>query len=174
MVHKVRMPKIDANVEEGTIGGWLVEVGGKVEAGTALVEIITDKATFELEAEQGGILRGRVAAEKSVVPVGYVIALLTDTEDEVLPDVTDENKETVRRHLENMLLSADGAPAPDESPPDQEGHARATPAARRLARREDVSLDQIEAPEGKPIQESDVAAYLRSRDAAKEGGPHAQ
>jgi len=174
MVHKLRMPKIDANVEEGTIGGWLVEVGAKVEPGAALVEIITDKATFELEAEQGGILRSQVAAKKSVVPVGYVIALLADTEDEPLPDVAEENKEAVRRHLESMLLSADGAPVPDDSPTDQQGRSRATPAARRLARREGVSLDQIAAPEGKPIQESDVAAYLRSRDAAKEGGPHAQ
>jgi pyruvate/2-oxoglutarate dehydrogenase complex dihydrolipoamide acyltransferase (E2) component len=176
MVHKIRMPKIDANVEEGAIGRWLVEVGRRLRAGQPLVEIITDKAAFALEPEQGGILREQVAAEKSVVPVGYVIALLAESDSEPLPDVSDENREIMRRHLDSMLLSADGAARPGERAArsaDDSERVRATPAARRLARREGVALADLEHSEGRTIQESDVIAYVRRRAGAQEGGPNA-
>ncbi|MCK4373999.1 MAG: 2-oxo acid dehydrogenase subunit E2, partial [Candidatus Brocadiae bacterium] len=92
MVFKVRMPRIDANIEEGSIGRWLADCGDPIRAGRPLVEIITDKASFELEAEQGGILRAQVAAEKRVVPVGYVIALIGQDAAEPLPQVEEENE----------------------------------------------------------------------------------
>jgi pyruvate dehydrogenase E2 component (dihydrolipoamide acetyltransferase) len=174
MVVKVRMPKIDANVEEGTIGGWLCNTGDKVKPGQSLVEIITDKVTFELQCEQEGILRAQVAPEKSVVPVGYVIALLSDDANEPLPDVSGENRQIVRQHLDKML-----APDRDEAAGQRQtsenraaARVRATPAARRLARRENVRLEDIEASDGGAVQESDVIRYLRDRKGAEGDGGH--
>ena len=169
------MPKVDANVEEGTIGRWLKNDGERVAPGEPLVEIITDKATFELEAEGGGILRRRIAAEKSVVPAGYIIALLADSEDECLPDVSDENGELMRRHVENLLSGAGKAevastPVAALTQKDASSRVKATPAARCLARREGVALENIPVPEGKPVQESDVLQYIRQRRGAQGGG----
>lgn len=171
MVHKIRMPKIDANVEEATVGGWLVEEGEPVEEGEKLVEIITDKANFELETEQGGYLREKLAPEKSIVPVGYVLALVSDEQEEPLPDVGEENRQVMERHREQMLFGAvpEEPEAEEETPAAEEETesrtVRATPAARRLARRKGVSIEQIDVGDAAVIREDDVQEYLRSRTA---------
>jgi len=175
MATKIRMPKIDANVEEGSIGRWLKQAGDPVQPGDPLVEIITDKATFELAVECGGIVRSHVAAEKSVVPVGYVIALLADDEQEPLPDVSQENEEVMRRYLESTVLGAAeaagraGADADPSDPSARAARARATPAARRLARQKGVPLEEIQLSQERPIQESDVVEYLRRQRNTEEG-----
>lgn len=147
MVFSVKMPRVDANIEEGTIGRWLVACGGPVEAGQSLVEIITDKATFELEAEHSGVLRLQVAAEKSVVPVGYVLALIGQNADEPLPDVDAENESLMAAYREALITGerpAVQAPAstPEPGPTGGQG-IRATPAARRLAAQHGISLDEL-------------------------------
>lgn len=172
MITKITMPKTDANLQEGTIGMWLRQPGEKVAAGEPLVEIITDKANFELESECDGILRMCIAPERSVVPVGYVIALVADSEDEPLPEVAAENEAIMRLHLKAMLF---GAEAADETLAAQEASAqapqqrqpppglRATPAARRLAKKHGVSLAEIAAVVKGPVHKSDVELFLSRR-----------
>ena len=48
------MPRLSDSMEEGTVAKWLVDVGAEVAKGQALVEIDTDKATMEYEAEVAG------------------------------------------------------------------------------------------------------------------------
>ncbi len=52
-ITEVRMPRLSDSMEEGTIVRWLKAAGDAVAAGDALVEIETDKATMEYEAEAG-------------------------------------------------------------------------------------------------------------------------
>lgn len=171
MVLKVRMPRVDANIEEGTIGRWLVACGQPVRAGRPLVEIITDKAAFELEAEQDGVLRAQVAPTKSVVPVGYVIALVGADADEPLPDVADENEVLLvayRRSLVGGLAQPEGASgdaaAIENAPaPSVPKATQATPAARRLADETGVSLDDLASRVRGVIRRSDVEDELRRR-----------
>lgn len=164
MVHKIRMPKIDANVEEATVGAWLKETDEWVDAGEKLVEVITDKANFELESDESGYLREKVAAEKSVVPVGYVVALMSKSPDEPLPDVHEENQQIMDRHREQMLFGGPAAEPEVESDGDTEpagrSSVRATPAARRLARQQGVSLDELPGSGEGVIREEDVEAYI--------------
>jgi len=175
MVFKVRMPKIDANVREGTIGRWLKQPGARLEAGEPLVEIITDKAAFELDSERAGFLRRCVAPDKSVVPVGYVIALVSEDEAEPLPDVSRENEETMRRHKESLLFGAagpSGQPAPEPHAHGASAVAarpRATPAARRLARRKGVPLEKLTPPPDGVIREADVLEHLRAAGRSQKG-----
>ncbi len=166
MVHKVRMPRIDPNVEEGAIGKWLAQIGSPVSVGQPLVEIITDKATFELEAEEAAILRAQVASEKSVVPVGCVIALMSDHADEALPDVTEENN-ALRQADREALLPGTAPPSP-ALPPEPAGRTdggpgvKATPAARRLAATAGLSLTEV-TPSGHVVRREDVEAELDRR-----------
>jgi pyruvate/2-oxoglutarate dehydrogenase complex dihydrolipoamide acyltransferase (E2) component len=168
MTYRIVMPKIDANIEEGTVGPWRLAPGERFEKGDALVEIITDKATFELEAEQPGLLRRIVAEEKSTVPVGYVLALATAGPDEPVPEVEEENRRILEAFHEKAGL-ADAAPSPAPAAPKREQPAapaprvRATPAARRLARKSGLDLAEVPNPEGKVIGEKDVEDYLAGR-----------
>src|SRR4051794_41789344 len=61
-------------MEEGTILKWLVDEGGEVKRGEALVEIETDKANMTYEADTDGKLIEVVAQEGDTLAIGEVIA----------------------------------------------------------------------------------------------------
>src|SRR5436190_12030388 len=69
------MPRLSDSMEEGTIAEWLKQTGDPVQPGDAIVEIETDKATMEYEADEGGVLEV-VAPAGTTVPLGAVIARL--------------------------------------------------------------------------------------------------
>jgi pyruvate dehydrogenase E2 component (dihydrolipoamide acetyltransferase) len=69
----VRMPRLSDSMEQGTIVRWLRSGGDSVAAGEPIVEIETDKATMEYEAEAAGVLE-IVAHEGDTVALGEVIA----------------------------------------------------------------------------------------------------
>jgi pyruvate dehydrogenase E2 component (dihydrolipoamide acetyltransferase) len=52
----VNMPKLSDTMEEGTIVEWKKKTGDEVKQGDVLAEVESDKATFDLEAESGGVL----------------------------------------------------------------------------------------------------------------------
>src|SRR6267143_592163 len=74
MASDVTMPRLSDSMEEGTILKWLVEEGGEVKRGEALVEIETDKANMTFDAETDGVLIEVVAKEGDTLPIGEVIA----------------------------------------------------------------------------------------------------
>jgi len=162
MVKRVLFPKFDANITEGMIGKWRKAESDDVRPGEPLVEIITDKASFELEADCEGKLLKIIANEKSQVPVGFVIALIGD-EDEPLPDVSEENALTMQRHRESVLLRKPPTPGLGRGGP-RGKKVRATPAARRIAREAGIDISSVPLPEGKSvIEHEDVELYLRKR-----------
>ena len=56
MSHEVIMPKLGENMKEGTVNLWLKDEGDSVEKGEPILEISTDKANMEVEAEKAGFL----------------------------------------------------------------------------------------------------------------------
>src|SRR5215468_964149 len=74
----VLMPQLGETVAEGTITQWFKAVGDKVEPGDNLFEIETDKATMEVPATAAGRLAEIRVATGAVVPVGAVVAVISD------------------------------------------------------------------------------------------------
>jgi pyruvate/2-oxoglutarate dehydrogenase complex dihydrolipoamide acyltransferase (E2) component/uncharacterized OsmC-like protein len=66
------MPKIGQAMAEGTVVQWHYRDGERVEAGTILVTIETDKATYDLEAPASGVLHIYIG-EGQEVSIGTVI-----------------------------------------------------------------------------------------------------
>jgi len=166
----VRIPKASENLEEATIGRWLKREGDPVSKDEPLVELLTDKADFELPAPADGVLRKIVAQEKSAVPVGYIIAII-GLPDEALPDVEPENRRLVEAARDGLKKSpakpavyARGTdqPARQAAPGGPAPRVPATPAARRLAREKGIELAEVARWLGKDVvlSESDVRAYL--------------
>lgn len=54
MIQDVRVPKWGLTIEQITVDRWLVAVGDHVQAGQALCEVLTDKASSEVEAPATG------------------------------------------------------------------------------------------------------------------------
>jgi len=81
MPHDVTMPQLGMAQDAGKIVAWLKQPGDAVTTGDALFEVETDKATMEVEAQASGYLTGVAAAEGDDVPVGSVIARISDSAD---------------------------------------------------------------------------------------------
>src|SRR3954447_10996860 len=78
MATDVTMPRLCDSMEEGTVLKWLVEGGGEVKRGEALVEIETDKANMTYDADSDGTLIEVVAQEGDTLAIGEVIARIGD------------------------------------------------------------------------------------------------
>src|SRR5687768_1984629 len=70
---QITMPQMGESVTEGTILGWLKEVGDRVEADEPLVEVSTDKVDAEIPAPAAGTLVKILAEADETVQVGSVL-----------------------------------------------------------------------------------------------------
>lgn len=85
MPYEVTMPQLGMVQDTGRIVAWLKHPGDPVKAGDALFEVETDKATMEVEAQADGFLSNVTAGEGDEVPIGTVIARITDSGGEDAP-----------------------------------------------------------------------------------------
>jgi pyruvate dehydrogenase E2 component (dihydrolipoamide acetyltransferase) len=83
MATQVVMPKLSPTMEEGQLARWLKKEGDKVTVGEPIAEIDTDKATMEAQALAEGVLRKILVAEGSTVPLGQIIAIIGDPEEDI-------------------------------------------------------------------------------------------
>ena len=79
MPHEIIMPALGMAQDTGKIVSWLKSSGDAVKSGDALFEVETDKATMEVEAPADGYLTDVQADAGAEVPVGNVIALISDS-----------------------------------------------------------------------------------------------
>ena len=75
---KVYLPELGENITKATISYWYAEEGSSVAEGNDLVEITTDKATFNVPAPASGTLVEIVAHEGDVVDIGSVLGLIEE------------------------------------------------------------------------------------------------
>ena len=128
---------------------WHKAVGDTVASGDVLLEVETDKAVMEIEAQADGFLTELRAGEGTDVPVGQVIALIGETMDEAEPNSAPAPAPTA------VPLKEDGTPqiAPPvaEDPPKPKttgrtgGRVLASPKARRLAAERGLDLGRLAA-----------------------------
>ncbi len=76
MAHEVILPKQGQSVETCQILGWKKKIGEQVQEGEALVEVETDKATFEIPAPASGTLLAVYHEQGEDVPVLAPLALI--------------------------------------------------------------------------------------------------
>jgi pyruvate dehydrogenase E2 component (dihydrolipoamide acetyltransferase) len=168
----VNMPKLSDTMEEGTIVEWKKKTGDEVKQGDVLAEVESDKATFDLEAEAGGVLS--ILVEQGVpAKIGAPIATIGEAsaapakakaatkakETEAPPEAVEEKKAAAapsppRAEPEEKVLEkvdaeqVDEEPderAPDGSSPDGKGDGliKASPLAKRLAAEMGVDLASL-------------------------------
>src|SRR5687768_1496884 len=83
MATQVIMPKLSPTMEEGQLSRWLKKEGDKVSMGEPLAEIDTDKATMEMQALSNGVLRKILIKEGESAPLGQVIAIIGDPNEDI-------------------------------------------------------------------------------------------
>jgi len=60
MATAVTMPKLGIVMIEGTVSKWLKEPGQQVQKGEPVIEIATDKITYEMESPESGLFHPQV------------------------------------------------------------------------------------------------------------------
>jgi pyruvate dehydrogenase E2 component (dihydrolipoamide acetyltransferase) len=173
MAHEVILPKQGQSVETCLILGWKKKVGDAVQEGEALVEVETDKASFEIPAPASGTLLAIFHEQGEDVAVLAPLALIGQPGEAV---------GSAPGAGAGAPVAQAPSPADSEKPRVAQGPARPaggrvaiSPRARRLAERSGLSSAEAAAalPEGRGsgpggrILERDVRQALQDRGAAK-------
>src|SRR2546423_3062381 len=111
MATKVVMEALSPTMEEGRLVKWNKNEGDQIKSGDVLAEVETDKAVMELVARGDGVLRKRLANEGDASPVGTLLAVIANP---------DEN-------IDSIVASAppsSAAAAPAQQPAAQSGQSR--------------------------------------------------
>src|SRR5690554_734688 len=171
MATKVLMPKLGLTMEEGSITKWIKKERDRVEKGENILEIMTDKANFQVEAPESGVLLKIIVSEDTEVPVGTVVGII-GKENEDIADVLAEST-AVGSKKRNEGTKGNTESATNSLPKDtgvkdavsenrsRESGRLVTPRARKLAEENGVSLQEItgSGSEGL-ITEKDIKACL--------------
>lgn len=157
MPQAIVMPGMGMYMEEGVLTAWLRPTGARVESGEPIIEITTEKVTFEVPSPAAGILHRVAEAGMSLqvqALLGYILA-----EGEALPVATEREIATDHERGNGPRNS----PASPEVPRSG-GLPKASPAARRLATQHGIDLNLVKGsgPGGR-IVEADVLARVSQR-----------
>jgi len=70
----VKLPELGKDAgDEARLSFWYVDVGEKIAEGADLVQMLTDKATFDVPCPVAGKVVKLLAAEEQTVKVGQVL-----------------------------------------------------------------------------------------------------
>jgi pyruvate dehydrogenase E2 component (dihydrolipoamide acetyltransferase) len=83
MAEVVPMPKLGFDMAEGTLVKRVKQEGDTVAKGEIIAEVETDKATVEVEAYLGGMIKGWVINEGETVPVGSPMVVIGEAGESV-------------------------------------------------------------------------------------------
>jgi hypothetical protein len=104
---------------EGNIATWRVKEGEKFSAGDVLLEIETDKATMDVEAQEDGILMKIMQGDGSKgVQVGTRIAVIAEEGDDISAlQIPAEETAQAQKAAEAPKTQTPATPEPESPPP---------------------------------------------------------
>lgn len=161
MATDVLVPPLGQTVDTVTLVTWYKNEGEPVKQGEMLFAIETDKATLDVEAPAGGVLRQVTAQAGDEVTVLTAIAVIAEPgEAEGREDASPARGLAPAGKAGEQGNGGETSLAPQDGAGKQ-GRIFISPRARRLAERHHVPLAALKAsgPEG-AIVERDVRAYL--------------
>jgi pyruvate dehydrogenase E2 component (dihydrolipoamide acetyltransferase) len=182
-ISAITMPKWGIEMTEGTIAGWRVGEGQRIERGAEILDVETEKIVNAVEAPAGGTLRRILAGDGETRAVGALIGVIAEEH------ISDAD---IARFVESFVAavvsfdpgvatpdivtapdaSAPPAAAPPAAAPDE---ARVSPIARRVAERLGVDLSKVTGTgRNGRISKEDVESFAAQvRDGAPTAKPAA-
>jgi 2-oxoisovalerate dehydrogenase E2 component (dihydrolipoyl transacylase) len=164
-----KLPDIGEGIAEAEIVALHVRVGDRIEEDQPVADMMTDKATVEMESPVSGIVTAVAGEAGDVIPIGsMLVEIETDT---ITRDVAEKSDVTA-----STIIASDGpetevaepgldvTSAPDSTPaksrPIQDGTKfTASPAVRARAMQLGVDLSDVKAS-GNHVRHADLDSYL--------------
>ena len=162
---ELKLPKMGESVAEATITNWLKEVGDRIEADEAVLEIATDKVDSEVPSEVSGILVEQLFGKDDLVQVGQTIAII-ETEGGELESIV---KEAVAPEIvAEVTKIVDAAKESVAAPVDfSDSEKFLSPLVKNIAKEEGVSVTELAAISGTGkegrVTKNDILEYVKNR-----------
>ena len=165
---ELKLPKMGESVAEATITNWLKQVGDKIEADEAVLEIATDKVDSEVPSEVSGVLVEKLFGKDDLVQVGQTIAIIETDEENILKnDVTSSavekpvEVEVIEKSIEEVKETV---ALPNNF---SESEKFFSPLVKNIAKEEGISVTELEnisgsGKEGRVTKE-DILKYITDR-----------
>jgi 2-oxoisovalerate dehydrogenase E2 component (dihydrolipoyl transacylase) len=176
-----KMPDVGEGVAEAEVVEWHVKVGDRVEEDQHLVDVMTDKATIDIESPVAGTVVDVAGEVGEVIAIGSMLLVIevegegaADREAEAEGDPEEQAEaeaEAAAEQIEDEMSDADGAegseepapalaPAPAPAPAAVHAKVLASPAVRQRARDLGVDLAQVKPAEDGRVRHGDLDAFL--------------
>ena len=75
-MHHVVLPELGEGIEKATVACWHIKEGERVQADDDIVELVTDKATFNVTAGNAGIVKNILVKEGRDAKIGEPLAII--------------------------------------------------------------------------------------------------
>ena len=171
---EVRIPSLGESVSEAQIARWAKADGDTVKQDEVLLELESDKASMELPAERGGVLR-IVKQAGETVAVGDLVARIEDGPGGATaapPQPLASAPAAATGHVPSPPPAPAPTPTPEAPPPPPQAASRAvgplSPAVKNLI--EEHGLDPttiVASGRGGRLTKGDVLLHLERRTAAQ-------
>lgn len=192
-----RLPDIGEGIAEAEIVAWHIKVGDRVSEDQQVADMMTDKATVEMESPVSGVVVELAGDVGDQIAIGSALMVVETDGDVGKPPVSEKVEEQVEAEnpgVEEVIEATEPtrAPAKAEAPggeqpaspatprpspeykeeaPSQR-HVLASPAVRARAKDLGIDLGAVKA-EGDRLRHSDLDAYLRYGQGQGYHAPHA-
>ena len=167
------MPDVGEGVAEAEVVEWHVKVGDRVEEDQHLVDVMTDKATIDIESPVSGTVVAVAGEVGDVIAIGAMLLVIeVDGEDsaageaeaaaeQIEDEMSDANEADVAPAPEPVAASAPVETAAEVPAPAAAAHkVLASPAVRQRARDLGVDLTQVKPAEDGRVRHGDLDAFL--------------
>jgi len=172
---ELKLPKMGESVAEATLTSWLKEVGDRIEADEAVLEIATDKVDSEVPSEVDGILVEKLFEVDDVIQVGQTIAIIEiegeatagDTQEASSNEMTAPTPKTMAAVAETVSTAK--ATAQPTAVASSEGRFY-SPLVKNMASEEGISQTELDAIAGTGkdgrVTKNDMLSYIENRGTA--------
>ncbi|MBF2707559.1 dihydrolipoamide acetyltransferase family protein [Flavobacterium soyangense] len=163
---ELKLPKMGESVAEATITNWLKQVGDKIEADEAVLEIATDKVDSEVPSEVSGVLVEQLFSKDDLVQVGQTIAII-ETEGDLVSEIA---KQEVAAPVEVVAIekSIEVAKETVSTPINFSSSEKFfSPLVKNIAKEEGISVAELENISGSGkdgrVTKEDVLNYIKNK-----------
>ena len=145
----VIMPRLDLDMEKGTVLEWMKRKGEEVKKGEPIVKIMSEKVTYEVDSPATGVLYEVLVQPDTEVPIGQVIGIIKEADDktEDIERVVKEARESLARLLEAKVPHVEKAVETmkiEVAAKRKPERVKISPLAKKLAEQHGIDITKIE------------------------------
>ena len=176
---ELKLPKMGESVAEATLTAWLKDIGDKIDADEAVLEIATDKVDSEVPSEVEGVLIQKLFEVDAIVEVGQTIAIIETDSDTVAVTVSAPEALQVSEPKEVEQLEISITKIQDEVNIVRSNDTRFySPLVRNIAKKEGITQIQLDSIQGSGkdarVTKKDILAYLANKSVLSYDKPQVQ